>query len=326
VIEFLSYNMSDRFRILIVDDESANLLFIEKAVKAEGHITKTCDNGKKALQIIKSWAPHLVILDVNMPQMSGLEVLSETRKLDEKKGEYTGVILVTANAEIEEITKGLDSGADDYIVKPFKIRELKSRAMATLRMKNVHDELLFANKRLKELTIRDDLTGLYNMGYTLVELDKMIKEAAKNDNPISCVMLDMDNFKHVNDNYGHLAGSELLVGVSKMIKSMVSSSDIAARFGGDEFMIVLNGVLLSKATDLAERIRNKFEITTFPTRDGAVNITASFGVSGGDSAEFFKNISSRILIKAADDALYEAKHKGKNNVKVGSIKVRPPNL
>lgn len=301
-------------RIVIADDDPENISLVEQALKSEGHQTRACANGEEALHMVRSWAPHVVLLDVNMPKMSGTECLKKIRALS--GGEYIGVVLVTANSDLQEIISGLDSGADDYIIKPYRIDELRARVRACLRTKILHDTLRRANKRLEEISNIDELTSLRNMRFTLKKFDEEVAIAKQRSQPISCVMFDIDHFKEVNDKHDHLFGSHVLREVGQLVLSAIRSGDIAARYGGDEFFLVFPNTKIQEAFECAERMRKMIEAYTFRSGNYSVRITASFGVSGCLDNQDYSKLDARELVRSADSALYGAKGNGRNRTEV----------
>ncbi|MEW6057186.1 MAG: diguanylate cyclase [Bdellovibrionota bacterium] len=300
-------------RIIVADDDVESAKVVEQALKLDGHQSRICADGEAALHLVRSWMPHVVLLDINMPKYDGLECLKKIRAMG--GGEYIGVLLVTANAALEQIVAGLDFGADDYIVKPYRIDELRARVRACFRIKNLHDALRRANKKLEDAASTDDLTTLYNMRYTMKRLSEEVENAKRNKSPISCVMFDMDHFKMVNDKHDHLFGSHVLKEIGKLLQGMVRASDIAARYGGDEFFIAMPGTHLKDAFNVADRIRKAIEAHVFKMGTYSIKVTASFGVSGTQGApDDVLILDARELMRSADAALYGAKNSGRNKV------------
>lgn len=300
----------EKSRIVVADDDIENAKTIESALRSDGYQVRAVHDGESALQLVRSWSPHVVLLDINMPKMTGAEALGKIRSLS--GGEYVGVLFVTANATLDEVVMGLDSGADDYIIKPYRLNELKARLRACLRTKNLHDALRRANKRLEDAADLDDLTGLFNMRFLSRKLGEEVELAKRTHRPISCIMFDMDNFKGVNDKHDHLFGSEVLREVACVIRPLLRSTDLPGRYGGDEYFILLPDTKLKEAFELAEKLRKRIEEHQFRSGTASARLTASFGVSGADSAETVTVLDSRELMRSADAALYRAKGRGRN--------------
>ena len=296
--------------VLTVDDDQDNLTLVARTLEHEGYKVRTASSGEQALGILQTTQPDLILLDINMSGISGLETLARLRAKDL----YTSVIFVSARSETEDIVKGLDSGADDYVCKPFDPHELLARVRSQLRTKDLNDRLRAANKRLEELVDIDDLTGLYNMRSIYQKLENELRRAKRNERACAVVMMDMDHFKQVNDLHDHLFGSYVLAEVGKIIHQSIRAIDFAARYGGDEFLIALSETTLEGASQFCERLRSTIAATTFAKDGNSMKLTASLGVAAVEPAAM--EIDARGLVRCADRSLYEAKRGGKNCVKI----------
>lgn len=300
-------------RVLVVDDDSASLEIIIEALRWEGFQVKALSDSKKAVTEIKSWGPDLVILDVNMPGMNGIETLKEVRQ----QNHYVSVMFVSGHASTDAIIKGLDAGADDYIAKPFVPLEFLARVRAQMRIKDLNDQLRAMNERLKELVDTDDLTGLFNMRSLYQKLDVELARARRYFRQVGVVMLDMDYFKSVNDGHDHLFGSYVLSEVGAIIRNTIRATDLGARYGGDEFLIVLTEITEDGARAFCERLRKRIEETVFENGKDRIQLTASLGFSITDTAP--SGVDPRNLVRTADVALYEAKGAGRNCVRYQAL-------
>ena len=302
----------DKRKVLIVDDDLQISQLMTAVLQSEGlYELKVADSGEAALEAIEDWRPDLVLLDVNMPGISGLETLSLVRRREE----HVGVILVSGNSDIEDVIKGLDSGADDYITKPFNPYELMARVRTQLRIKSLTDDLSEANLKLQALVEIDDLTGLYNMRSMYQRIDLEINRSRRLSTGICIVMMDMDHFKRVNDDHDHLFGSFVLQHVGKIIKENVREVDYGARYGGDEFMVVLSSTDYDGAETFCERVRDKIENYDFNNGEHTIDLTASIGYAVYFPAENkAEQLTSQEVLKWADKALYECKEKGRNRI------------
>ena len=292
-----------------------NVKIIAEALEKGGYKVESANRGEDGLKKIHAWQPQLVLLDINMPGMNGLKTLEAIRK--NQNQDYIAVIFISANGAPDDVVLGLDHGADDYLVKPFRMKELLARVRAKLRIKELHDQLRRATKRLEELVDLDDLTGLYNMRALYRRLDSEILRSIRYGKWLSCIMIDMDSFKTINDNHDHLFGSWVIVQVAQVIKASSRNMDIAARYGGDEYLIVLPETNLQGAERLAERIRLAVAGTTFIHGKDKAKLTCSLGVASVNAKNF--KVDAKEFVRVADQMLYEAKNAGRNCFKTKTI-------
>jgi diguanylate cyclase (GGDEF)-like protein len=298
----------DKKRILIVEDDSSTQSIIQEALNDYGYLTAVAKNGTEALAAINLFKPHLLLTDHNMPDMSGLELLKKLRS----KENYVTVIFVTARSDGEFAAKALKLGADDYIRKPFLMDELIARIEVSLRNNDLHRELFVANVKLQEMVEKDYLTGLYNMRSMYDRIDYELKRARRFKRKLSCVMVDMDNFKRVNDDHDHLFGSHVLKEVGHLIRDNLREIDFAARYGGDEYLIVLTEADEEGTKVVCERLRSKIESHVFELGADKIQLTISLGYTIFDTEN--ETEDARSLVRHADHALYESKRMGRNRI------------
>jgi two-component system, cell cycle response regulator len=312
-------------RILVVDDVPDNVEILDARLTSRGYVVDTATNGEEALARVREAHPHLILLDVMMPGMDGREVVRRLR--DDPEIPFIPIILVTALTDADDVVQGLESGADDYISKPFNFRELEARVRAMLRIKRLQDELdqknrelEFANRRLKELSITDGLTELFNHRHVHELLHDEFERTLRSGDPISVAMIDLDRFKQVNDTYGHPTGDVILYETAVILRETAREIDMPGRYGGEEFIVILPGTEEGAAGAFAERVRQAVEAHTFRDGEKEVRMTMSAGVATfpGRGIE-----APEALLKQADDALYQAKHSGRNRV-VRASEIEPP--
>lgn len=297
-------------RILVVDDDPDSIDIVAEALRWEGYEVQGIDSGDKAVEFIKEWEPHVVLLDNNMPGLNGIATL---RKIRQEIEHYVAVIFLTGNSSTEDVINGLDAGADDYVIKPFDPLELLARVRAQLRIKELTDQLRAANEKLQELVDIDDLTGLFNMRSIFQRLDYELDKGRRYKRSVCVIMMDMDNFKGVNDGHDHLFGSFVLSEVGQIIKQNIRSVDLAARYGGDEFLIVLTEINNEGAHKFCQRLKNSIEKKTFSTGKDSIKLTASLGYAITAAGQ--GDITPKELVRKADRALYGAKESGRNCIK-----------
>lgn len=294
-------------RILVIDCEPESLEILLEPLRWEGYDARGVSTEEEAHALIESWIPHVVILDWMAPSMAGIRLL---RSINERLS-HVACVFVSENSSTEAIIEALDAGADDYIVKPFVPLELLARIRTQLRIRDLHEQLLFANEKLKELVDTDDLTGLYNMRSLYQRLEFELERSRRFGRDLCVVMMDMDHFKAVNDGHDHLFGSYVLSEVGKIIRANTRNVDIPARYGGDEFLVVLTETSHEGAMHFCERLRENIQRTQFKSGDDIIRLTSSIGFAITVPGE---NITARELVRRADRALYDAKHNGRNQV------------
>jgi two-component system cell cycle response regulator len=303
-------------RILVVDDHEDNIEVLRVRLESWGYTTDARSNGAEALEYVTATPPDLILLDVMMPEISGIEVARAIK--GNKELPFIPIIMQTALDSTEDKVEGLEAGADDYITKPIDFAELKARLRSMLRIKRLQEaleerekELLEANEQLRHMSQTDALTGLDNRRHLNDRIEEMFHHAQRLNEPFSLVMCDLDKFKSVNDTHGHQAGDEVLKQLAKILKDEAREIDRVGRYGGEEFMLLLPGTVLDAAVTFAERVRKRIEGHTFTFPGGTLTRTASFGVAGWPHPRIDQ---CDALVRTADDALYVAKETGRNRV------------
>lgn len=294
-------------RILIIDPDPQSREILGEPLCWEGYDVRSVGTESEALLLVESWVPHVVILEWITPAMTGLSILKHIRQ----KLKTVSCVFVSENSSTEAIIEALDAGADDYIVKPFVPLELLARIRTQIRIRDLHEQLLYANEKLKELVDIDDLTGLYNMRSLYQRLDFELERARRFHRDVSVIMMDMDYFKTVNDGHDHLFGSYVLSEVGKIIRSVTRNVDLPARYGGDEFLVVLTETDQEGAMLFCERLRERISQTLFQSGEDSIRLTASMGIATTIPGEA---VTGRQLVRRADHALYDSKRAGRNKV------------
>lgn len=293
--------------ILVLDEDSDTLELMLEPLRWEGYDVRGLTSLKEASEFLNYWKPQMIIVDPDFANEDGLQFLnSVSGYLDS-----TSLIVVSSNSSSEQIAQCLDLGASDYIVSPFIPLEFLSRVRAQLRFRDAKGDLMEANQKLLELVEIDDLTGLFNMRSIFQKLEFEMERGKRFNRPVTVVMIDMDRFKSVNDGHDHLFGSYVLSEVGKIIKASTRNVDIPARYGGDEFLIILSETPLSGVEQFCERLRKRVEQMTFAQGKDSIQLTLSIGHASTMGAE---NIGPKDLVRRADQALYKAKHEGRNRV------------
>jgi diguanylate cyclase (GGDEF)-like protein len=307
-------------RILVVDDLPDNVEILRARLVSRGYQVVTATSGQEALEAVHGDPPHLILCDVMMPGIDGFEV-SRRIKEDEKLP-FIPIILVTALTETDWIVQGLNTGADDYITKPYNFQELEARVRAMLRIKQLQDELdqknrelEVANKRLRKLSITDGLTELFNHRHVHQLLRDEWERSSRTGEPVAVVMIDLDRFKAVNDTYGHPTGDVILYETARILRDTAREIDMVGRYGGEEFIAILPNTAEDEAARFAERVRGAVEAHVYRDEENEIRMTTSAGVAAHPAP----GVSSpEGLLKRADDALYAAKEGGRNRVVAAS--------
>jgi diguanylate cyclase (GGDEF)-like protein len=249
-----------------------------------------------------------------MPGMEGIEICKNIR--NDAKESYTYIILLTAQQRDEDLVIGMEAGADDYIIKPFKHNELRVRLRAGWRIVDLQNELLAARKILRAKASHDSLTGLLNHEEILGILDKELARSLRDGACVSIIMADIDHFKKINDTYGHIAGDAVLRITAQKMHSLMRTYDSIGRYGGEEFLIILPECCLDCAVAFAERLRSDICSDSMDTSEGMIQVSISLGVACSSGKEVMRGENS--LVRVADKALYKAKDNGRNRVEVAS--------
>ena len=288
-------------KILIIDD-SADALAVAKARLAhEGHEILCAGGGQEGLEAVGRENPDLVLLDVDMPDMTGFEVC---RRLKEDANACSiPVIFLSGSGGTEDKVKGLDLGAADFVTKPFDAFELRARVRAALRTKHLQD-------LLRDYALIDALTELPNRRALDERLQQEWARLLRHGGHLALIMADLDRFKKINDQFGHPAGDEALRQVAHLLAGGCRESDTPARYGGEEFVVVAPETTVDAAAQFADRLRKSICSRPLQVLGKALDITASFGVAGHEGLQ-----GPEDLVQAADDALYRAKSAGRNCVR-----------
>lgn len=294
--------------LLIVDDSPSIRLGIREAMEEAEVFSRIleADDGGKALEVFLKEEIDLLITDMVMPRVDGYKLISSIRGME--RGKDIPIIMLTVRGEPLDKIKGLTIGANDYVTKPFDKGELIARVKVLLRMEELKEELKEKNAELKRLAITDELTGLPNRRYFFDTMKTQLALAKRHGFSISCLVMDIDHFKRINDTYGHSTGDMVLKGVASVVESTKRGGEVMARIGGEEFAICLFRVGETEAVHTAERIRKAVESTNLPE---GLKVTISIGVSSfpGGGVETIYD-----LLKTADEAMYHAKEAGRNRV------------
>jgi two-component system cell cycle response regulator len=292
--------------ILIADDSMVVRAVLRRQLEIDGHTVIEAVNGAEAIDACREYRPDVVLLDVEMPVLDGHATL-ERLKADPQLKDIP-VVFLTGRVDTADVVNGLRLGAHDYLRKPFEANELMARVSAALRTKWLQDELRTRNAELDRVSRIDVLTNIYNRRHLDEHLRSVISSARRHDRSVGVLLADIDHFKDVNDEHGHLAGDAVLREVASRLQQAMRTEDALGRWGGEEFLAVLTDTPPEGVRIMAERLRQVIAAAPFTLDDGSqIRVTVSVGhTNGTDDAE--------VLVHRADDALYVAKAEGRNRI------------
>jgi diguanylate cyclase (GGDEF)-like protein len=309
-------------KILIADDDALSRRLLEKTLVRAGYEVMPVADGRQAVESLsRPDAPRLALLDWMMPEVDGPGVCREIRKrLDQR---YVYMVLLTSRESKEDVVAGLESGADDYLIKPFVADELKARLRTGQRILHLEDSLVEAREQMRFKATHDHLTSLWNRGVIIDLLGRELTRSQRENVCTAVILGDLDHFKRVNDTYGHLVGDQVLREVARRLLQSVRSYDFVGRYGGEEFLTVLNNCDPNAAVARAEQIRKCICTRPMHTDAGPLEVTMSLGVLR--SCDWGQR-TPEDLINEADSALYTAKAEGRNRVKLATPEERTETL
>lgn len=305
----------DNIHILIVDDEESIRDIIRESLQYEGYSCTCAEDGLKALHIMDQLSVDIVISDIQMPSMDGIEL---TKSIKERFN--SDVIVMTGFVKDFTYEEIIEIGASDFIQKPISMKELLVRIKRVIKERSILaernralDALRESQKKYQELSITDGLTNLFNSRHFYNQLKGEIERSNRYQHPLTLLMLDVDDFKQFNDTFGHLEGDKVLVGLADVIQKSIRRIDSAYRYGGEEFTVILPETDGVRGLHVAERIRSEFKKAVFsPVKGATVHVSVSIGV-----AQYISDEVSKEFIKRADINMYKAKRLGKDQVVFG---------
>ena len=293
--------------ILVIDDAKENIIILSHLLKDKADVI-FATNGEEGLFKAKSDLPDLILLDISMPEMNGFDVLRQLK--DNPKTQEIPVIFVTGIPDSYNEEKGLTLGAVDYITKPFSPAVVSARINIQLKLRRLTKNLQIANQELTEMAMTDSLTNAFNRRHFMQAAQSELKRLHRHKHPACTIMLDIDNFKKINDQFGHGIGDQVLVETTILCKSILRLNDIFGRLGGEEFGILLPETGLEEASEIAKRLCQVLAESEIEIESSKIKFTASFGVSH----LWASDVSCEQSLKRADLALYKAKNDGRNRV------------
>ena len=298
-------------QVLIAEDDAMFRRILQSWLESWGYQVVVAEDGAEAWNILQQdHPPELLILDWIMPEIDGTELCRRIR--ERKRSPYQYILLVTGKDDRQDVVRGLEAGADDYLTKPFDRNEFQARLRVGRRILTLQHDLIKARDELQFQATHDILTGVWNRGAVLDLLHRELERAARARTSTSVLMLDLDHFKKINDTYGHLTGDAVLREVANRITQSVRSYDLVGRYGGEEFLLVLAACGKSEIEQSADRIRLAIASTPILSVSSEIAVTASIGATviadGG--------VTQEEILLTADKALYQSKNDGRNRVTI----------
>jgi two-component system cell cycle response regulator len=296
--------------VVLVEDDMVQSRNITERLKQHYHVEHFSDPEAASEALKTTLHPDVIVISTLLSDVDGLRMAAQLKNVERLR--HVPIIVLVDEEEQHLMLKGLELGINDYLSVPVELNEMEARLKTQIRRKKYQDALRTNYQQSVSMAITDSLTGLYNRHFLDAHLNNMVNAALQNQKPFSMLMLDMDHFKSVNDTYGHDVGDEILKELAKRMVDSIRSSDLAARIGGEEFMILMPETSIADAYGMADRMRGKIGTTPFPVSHEIRELlkTISIGVAelnlSGDNAA--------AMIKRADNALYEAKNTGRNKV------------
>ena len=305
-----SRRTSPPFRVVIIDDDAETVRLLSHVLETKGMMVLPCLTGAEGLAVLDREEWELCLLDRGLPDFDGIEICRHIKA--DVRFDARQVIMLSGYSSVDARVEALDLGADDYITKPFHPTELLARVNASRRVVEMQQQLVDMTRQLEELSVRDDLTGIFNRRYFGATMEHAFDHSNRYGRPLSVAIIDVDRFKDINDSFGHQAGDVVLTEVAKRFSGSVRSSDFLARYGGEEFVVLLPETQLDDAVMFGEKLRDAVASSPVPIAEGcALPVTVSVGTASLAHTRF--NSPSE-MITAADQALYRAKRNGRNRV------------
>jgi len=304
-------------KVLVADDDPIFRILMQRNLQKFGFEVVLAENGSMAAEILtRSDGPRLALLDWMMPELDGPALCRKLRGFHREDG-YTYIVLLTSKQSTEDIVAGLEAGADDYITKPCQPGELKARLHTGCRILSLEEKLIQAREEMRYRATHDALTAIWNRASILSLMRGELERSVRESKSISVLLCDVDHFKQVNDNHGHLIGDIVLQEVAKRLTSIVRSYDAVGRYGGEEFLVLLSHCDESNLKARSEEIRAG--VADSPIVAGREELSISVSVGAIACQRWDPRLSIERILARADTALYRAKADGRNRTAIADM-------
>lgn len=311
----------DQARVLVVEDGPLDLEKIVETLQRDEDSVVGVAACASALELTQHEDFELIIISLTLLREDGLRLCSQLRS--QEKTRQVPILLVVDDGDLDRVAKGLELGANDYVIKPIDRNELLARARTQIRRKRYQDKLRANYEQSLSMALTDSLTGVFNRRYVNAHLPRLLVRSGESQKPVAALLFDIDHFKAVNDTHGHAVGDEVLKEVADRASRNLRNFDLVARLGGEEFVVIMPDTDMEGARAAAERLRERIAQDRFPISEAphSIDVTVSVGVAIADSA----GETAEELLKRADDALYAAKRAGRNRVETNARASKPAN-
>jgi two-component system cell cycle response regulator len=306
-------------RVLVIEDSPIDLEKIAETLRRDTDSVVAADTSAKALELGMSEDFELIIVSLTLLHEDGLRLCSQLRSHERTR--QAPILLIADEGDLSRVAKGLELGANDYLLKPIDRNELLARVRTQVRRKRYHEKLRHNYEQSLSMALTDSLTGVFNRRYVSAHLPRLMERSWESQKPVAILMFDIDHFKAVNDTYGHGVGDEVLREVASRTNRNLRNFDLVARYGGEEFIVVMPDTDRDAAYAVAERLRRRVGEETFAvsTDVAEITVTISIGVAVADGV----GDTADAILKRADDALYQAKRSGRNRTVASGVAEAP---
>ncbi len=314
----LDQTLAENRRILIAHPLSDDFTVLTTRLHEERYNLQSANSTEELLHKVKAWSPHLIILAENMSRIAPLDLIKRIQQTvsfgpESSKWDHVMTAVVVENADSNYIAAMLEGGSDDVFQRPIDLTLVCARLKSLLRQRDLHDQIKRHNQKLQELSIRDDLTGLFKMSHVQDRLSEEVHRSRRNNSSLSCIMLDIDDMRTVIDQFDHNLASMVIAEIGRIIKETTRHIDISGHHGGDEYVIILPDANIEAAKLVAERIKSAINRRKFKEGRKQIKLTACFGISTIDHV--FQDEGSSLL-RRAERALTAAKKQGAGSITI----------